>query len=189
MASAFRLTVSGLTTTYVTRVEPLGVRLEAPASVGAMNEPGPAPASLVLPDLVVTLRESNDWYAWRDAFIVDRMGAERTGRLEYLAADLRSVLARLDFTGLGLHSLVAERSPAGEKAGGRMRAAMYCEHLSYSPTASAAPATTDQAPPPPPPPPPTAAPARAGLRPAVPSRVDVIASLAERVAAARSGLG
>jgi hypothetical protein len=112
----------------------------------------------------VTLREAADWYAWRDAFIVAGTGAERTGTLEYLAQDLKQVLARIEFSGLGIHSLVAERAEGDAAGPRRIRVSMYCESLSYgSPVAASSTSSTSIA-----------------DGPTPPSRVDVIAPLASR---------
>jgi hypothetical protein len=157
--SAFRLTVNGLSTTQVSTVGPLVVCQELQTSVAADGTVRLAPASVEIPDLVVTLREADDWYAWRDAFMVQGTGVERTGTLEYLKRDLHTVLAQIDFTGLGIHSLVTERSDEGlHKSARRVRASMYCENLSYSPAAGASHS------------------AAAGA--ALPSRVEVITPLA-----------
>ena len=85
----------------------------------------------------MTLPEAPDWYAWRDAFIVGRTGVERTGTLEYLSPDLRSVVARIEFSGLGIHSLVRERSEEGAERLRRVQASIYCENLSYGPVVAA----------------------------------------------------
>lgn len=157
--SAFRLAVDGLSTTQVSTVGPLVVRQVLQTSVAADGTVRLAPSSVDIPDLVVTLREADDWYAWRDAFMVQGTGAEREGTLEYLKRDLHAVLAQIDFTGLGIHSLVAERSDEGAHKGTRrVRASMYCENLSYSAAAGASHS------------------AAAGA--ALPSRVEVIAPLA-----------
>ena len=164
--SAFRLTVNGLGTTQVSTVGPLVVRQELQSSVAADGTVRLAPASVDISDLVVTLSEADDWYAWRDAFMVQGTGAERIGTLEYLKRDLHGVLAQIDFTGLGLHSLVAERSDEdAHKGARRVQASMYCENLSYRPAAGASHSAAAEA--------------------ALPSRVEVITPLAGRRSFAR----
>jgi hypothetical protein len=158
--SDFQLNVDGLTGSVVSKVDPLVVRQLLTEPLAEDRIPRLTPAGLEIPDLVVTLREAADWYAWRDAFMVDGTGAERGGTLEYVTQDMRTVRARIAFSGLGIHSLVAERIEEGAAGPRRLRAAMYCENLSYGP--------------------PVAAPTTSTEEPAAPSRVEVIAPLASR---------
>jgi hypothetical protein len=168
--SNFQLTIDGLTGSSVTKVDPLVVGQVFTESLTTDRIPLLVPTGLRIPDLVVTLREAADWYAWRDAFMVAGIADERSGTLEYLAQDMKTVLVRIEFRGLGIHSLVAERT--GDAVGGprRMRASMYCENLTYVlPVAGSAPSSAQP--------------------PAPPSRVDVIAPLASRRPFARMKLG
>jgi hypothetical protein len=89
-------------------------------------------AALEIPDLVVTLPEDDHWYDWRDACLDLQAGTERTGILEYAPQSLQNVLARIDFSGLGIHSLVAERTGARRQGRRTVRASMYCESLRYT---------------------------------------------------------
>jgi hypothetical protein len=178
--STARVAGTGQSTTYTTsqRFAPSDFRLRVDtlgSNVGQVDAlvVRQTPAGLEVSDLVVTLPEDDHWYAWRDAFLGrfgPQYGAERTGTLEYLSHGGVTALARIDLTGLGIHSLVAES--AGPRPGDRprMRVSMYCESLRYSVFAS----------------PPTALPEKAGkeivsLTGKVRSRVDVIAPLAERL--------
>ncbi len=129
----FRLHIDDLETKPVSEVGPLVVRqVIGEPMVGEARE-YERPRWLEIGDLVVTLPEADDWYDWRDAFIVRGTGPEareRSGRLEYLSQDGKDVLARIEFSGLGIHSLVRERSEEGAPAVRRVRASMYCGNLS-----------------------------------------------------------
>lgn len=179
--STQRVAGTGQSTTYtaIQRFPPSAFRLRIGtlgSNVGQVDAlvVRQTPAGLGVSDLVVTLPEDDDWYAWRDAFLGPfgpNYGAEMTGTLEYLSQSGTTTLAKIDFTGLGIHSLVAE-SAGGTPSYGppRMRVSMYCESLHYSVSAS----------------PPTALPQKGGkgtisFTGKVRSRVDVIASLAERL--------
>lgn len=133
----FRLKIDGIDASRASQAARLVVRQVLVESVTEGGSVQLAPAGLELPDLVVTLPEAPDWYAWRDAFIVGRTGVERTGTLEYLSPDLRSVVARIEFSGLGIHSLVRERSEEGAERLRRVQASIYCENLSYGPVVAA----------------------------------------------------
>lgn len=176
--SDFRLQIAGLNATNVSSVAPLIVRqVHEEASIG--TRPQAMAIRLEVPDLVVTVPEAADWYAWRDAFIIAGSGTERTGTLEYLNQGTSRAFAHIDFVGLGIYGLVAERAENGVARQRRVRASMYCEQLRYSSAqgaafgaASAQSATTAQ----------PAAPAETAplAQPATPSRVDVIPPLAIR---------
>ena len=128
----FRLTIDGLDATRVSAVGPLVVRQVIREPMLGEQRVYGTPA-LEIPDLVVTLPEAADWYAWRDAFIVGATGPERNGKLEYLSPDRKDVLAWIEFSGLGIHSLVRERSEEGVQGLRQARASMYCGNLSYGP--------------------------------------------------------
>jgi hypothetical protein len=132
--SNFRLAIDGLDTSQINSVGPIVVRqvfLEPTAGEVRVSEALPW---LEVSDLVVTLPEAADWYAWRDAFVGAGTGVERRGTLELVSQDRTSVVARIEFRGLGIHSLVRERieQRAPDIPGGpRVRAAMYCEEVVY----------------------------------------------------------
>ena len=143
---AFKLKVDGLVSSSVSSIGPLVVRqVREESPVDELRSPLAAPMRLEIPDLVVTLREAEDWYAWRDAFIIDRTGPERTGTLEYLATDLTTALARIEFIGLGIHSLVTQRLDERTEGLRRIRASMYCENLSYHGPPAAVASTSGEA--------------------------------------------
>jgi hypothetical protein len=135
--SNFRLTIDGLDCTRVSRIEPLIVRqplVDSP--VGEARTYGPEPSALDIGDLVVTLAESHaqDWYAWHDNFLLKGNNSppfEKTGKLQFLASNLKDVLFELAFKGLGIHGLTTEGQ---QQADGipRLRASMYCEELAFA---------------------------------------------------------
>ena len=171
----FRLDIDGLDTKRVSEVGPLVVRqVIGEPTVGEVRQ-YERPMWLEVQDLVVTLPEAADWYAWRDAVIVGGTGPERSGMLEYLSPDSRNVLARIEFSGLGIHSLVRERSEEGAQATRRVRASMYCERLSFRPIVA--------------PPPAAAAPDAPPKQPTPLSRVHVAVPLTTERALARPDFG
>lgn len=157
-SSDFTLKIPGLDCSHVAEIGPLVV--------------SQTPNGLDVADLVVTLPEDEDWYDWRD----DLLGAthlgyaspfRKTGTLEYISR--QALLARIDFTGLGIHSLVVEPATASAtRSNRRMRVSMFCESLRY--TVVAPPPTADAT---------TKLIEASGG--AIPSRVDAIAPLAARL--------
>jgi hypothetical protein len=166
----FRLQIDGLDATRVSAVSPLVVRQVIAERMPGEQRVYDTPA-LEIPDLVVTLAEAADWYAWRDAFLVGATGPERTGKLEYLSPDRKDALAWIEFSGLGIHSLVRERSEEGAQGIRQVRASMYCGNLSYGPVVAPSPAA--------------AAPDASWERLTPPSRVDVTVPLAREGVLAR----
>ena len=96
------------------------------------------PATLEIPNLVVTMAESHadEFYDWHRSFVIEgRSGQdqEKTGQLEYLSQDLGSVLLTLNFAGLGIFKLTPEKVEAGSENIRRMKAEMYCESIQFKP--------------------------------------------------------
>jgi hypothetical protein len=169
--SNFQLQIDGLDAKRVSEVGSLVVRQVIGEPMVGEERLYEAPRWLEIEDLVATLPEAKDWYAWRDAFLFKGPGPERSGSLEYLSPDTKDVLARLEFSGLGIHSLVRERSETGAEAVRRVRASMYCGSLSFGPAVAPSPAA--------------AAPDGARMRLTPRSRVDVAVPLGPERALAR----
>jgi hypothetical protein len=135
--SSFRLAIYGLDCTHLSRVEPLVVvQAVAETAVGTGRDYEKQPAGLDLPDLVVTLTESSaqSWRAWHQSFVVDGQSgqaAEKSGTLELLAPDLKSVVFTLAFGGLGIYRLASEKVEAGSENVRRVTASMYCESMRF----------------------------------------------------------
>ena len=69
---------------------------------------------------------------WHESFVIDGKNStdqERTGRLQYLSQDLKTVLLTVNFTGLGIFKLTPEKVEAGSENIRRVRAEMYCENI------------------------------------------------------------
>jgi hypothetical protein len=87
-------------------------------------------------NLVVTLPEKSvqSFRDWFDDFVVKGNAGseqEKTGSLEFLAADLKTWLFRLDFMGLGILSLAPVEATTADRIR-RMRAEMYVEEIAFS---------------------------------------------------------
>jgi len=170
LVSNFQLQIEGLDANPVSTIGPLVVRQALTESIVGAGNVTLTSVGLELPDLVVTLRRAKDWEAWAESFIVKGSATERNGTLDYLSADRKTVLASIGLSGLGIHSLVRERSEAGDSRLQRVRASIYCEGLSYAVPVAVPPA----------------APGSGSGSGFAPSRVDVIESLAARRGSSRS---
>jgi hypothetical protein len=133
----FRLDIPGLETRRVTRVEPFVVKLALEEqSIGELRDPARGAAKLLVPDLVVTLSEIDaaSWFAWHEDFVVNGNcgpDRERSGTLQLLSTDLKTVVAELSFNGLGIYSLTTSSATTPE-ASPTVRAAMYCESVAVA---------------------------------------------------------
>jgi phage tail-like protein len=104
--------------------------------VGELRDYEKEPASLEIPNLVLTLPDSHadEFYKWHESFVIsgrNDQSQERSGTLEYLTSDLKTVLFTLTFTGLGIFRLTPEKVEAGSDNIRRVRAEMYCEDISF----------------------------------------------------------
>lgn len=148
LPSNFRLRIDGLekATSRVNKIEALTVKQKvATESVGETRDYAIEPATLEIPNLVVTFseHEADAWYDWANSFIIQgENGAdkEKSGTLEFLAPNLKEVLFSLSLRGLGIFKLAPEKMEAGNEQIRRVKAEMYVEEMAMSlPVASALP--------------------------------------------------
>lgn len=130
----FRLRMEGLdeAAQRVSKIEALVIKqrvVEDP--VGEHREPQLQPTFIELPNLVITLAEAHaePLYAWHDDFVVAGNAGdeqEKSGTLEYLTPDMKTVLFSITFRNLGIFKAAPE---AGAESIRRVKAEMYCEDL------------------------------------------------------------
>jgi hypothetical protein len=140
-ARNFRLAVDGVDTAHINKVEALTIKQKV-VEYRDGTQPGlvrKVPGELELPNLAVQVpdRFADSWFDWHESFVVQGnadAGHEKTGRLEYLAEDLKEVLFTLDFHGLGIF----KAEPDGESTDGdqppKDKAEMYVDAVSLSST-------------------------------------------------------
>jgi T4-like virus tail tube protein gp19 len=134
----FKLAIDGLVCTAVNRIEPLviGVAIvENP--VGELRDYEKEPAHLEVPDLVVTLSESQaeTFFNWHEDFLIKGNNGEdreKSGTLQLMTPNLRETLFTLSFSGLGIYKLARAEQAAGSDAIRRVTASMYCQTISFS---------------------------------------------------------
>jgi hypothetical protein len=131
LASNFRLTLGDLPTKRVTKVDSVTVRQARELD----DETRPrSPQRPDVSDLAVTLAESDakafdDWF---DEFAIHgRSDDQRDGSLEFLAADLKSVLFTLTLSRTGLTRVRRLGADSGRAAVARVRAEVYCEQVAF----------------------------------------------------------
>jgi tail tube protein gp19 len=132
----FRLKIDGLeeACSKVKKVEALTIKQKVTENpVGEMRDYNKEPASLEVPNLVITLPESQaeDFYKWYENASKGTSAELKNGTLEYQAAD-KSPLVMLTFKNLGIFKLTPGPTSASSK---QVTVEMYCEQmtLNYSP--------------------------------------------------------
>jgi len=135
--SNFRLSIDGLDTTRVTKIEALTVKLPR-ISFGdcrLCDDLPPGPTKIDFPHVVVTIREPADQvYDWFEAFVIQGNNddsSEKGGTLEYLSPDLKTTLFTLKFRNLGIFEVMPVMVDAGGSALPQLLAAMYCEKMEF----------------------------------------------------------
>jgi len=103
-------------------------------AVGEMRTYQKEAVGVEVPNLVITLAESHaqGFYDWHHQMVIDgKCGEEneKTGTLEYLAADTTTVLVRCHFAHLGIFKVTPDKVEAGGEGVRRVKAEMYCEEM------------------------------------------------------------
>jgi hypothetical protein len=139
LSSNFRLSIPGCEEACkrVSRIDAFSIKqqiLEYPPS--ELRDYQKEPGNLEIPNLVITMAESHadEFYDWHKSFVIDgRNGQdqEKTGQLDYVSQDLSSTLFTLNFQGLGIFKLTAEKVEAGSENIRRVKAEMYCESMTF----------------------------------------------------------
>ncbi len=143
LPSNFRLKIDGLDCSHVNKIEGLTVKVHyAENLVGESRDYQREPTYLEVPNLVVTLAASSaqDFYNWHEDFVIKGNNGEdkeRSGSLDYLSPDVKTVLFGLKFKHLGIYKLSEEKAEGSSDAIRRVRAEMYCEQIEFSPPSGA----------------------------------------------------
>ncbi|HYG59813.1 MAG TPA: phage tail protein [Symbiobacteriaceae bacterium] len=137
LPSNFRLRIDGLesATARVNKIDALVIKQKVTENpVGESRDYQQEPAYLEVPNLVITLAESDSdpLYDWFNASVIQGNNTERSGTLEYLSADMREVLFRVNFQGLGIFKLAPDKMEAGADQIRRVKAEMYCEDIRFT---------------------------------------------------------
>lgn len=129
----FKLEIDGLDCKKVSKVDAFTFRQSVTeSSVRERRIATKEPTSMETPNLRITLAESasQTWTAWFDDFVVKGQSGdenEKSGKLSFLAADLKTVLAEIRFFNLGIFRLEPEPQAVDAQAVARIRAELYSE--------------------------------------------------------------
>jgi hypothetical protein len=130
----FSLTIPGLETKRVSRIEPLSISTKlTPDQIGVVRETTTQPGKLGWGFLTVTFSAADapSWMAWRDDFLIkgnNTSAAEKSLVLTLLSSDLTTRLLELNGSGVGLVTL--RRLPATGDLAAKYQAELYVEQWS-----------------------------------------------------------
>ena len=142
LESSFRLSIDGLNTTRVSKVEAMTVRLPLISGSGGTEfclrcqDFVPInPTRVDFPNVVISLADDAkavSVYDWFDDFVISGNNddsREKNGTLEFLTPDQKSTLFTIKFKNLGIFELMplVDESTAAT----RLMAAMYCESMEF----------------------------------------------------------
>jgi hypothetical protein len=134
----FRLSIPGLDTSKVNKVEALVAKLKVVEnSVGETRDYLKEPAHLEIPNLVIEMSESNaqstvDWF--NDFLVKGNNGQDREkfATLEILDPTMKTALMTINLNNLGIFKLEPLKTEANKDAILRIRASMYCETMQFN---------------------------------------------------------
>ncbi len=138
MASMFRLSIDGLDTTHVTKIEAIDVKMKVGTdSLGVAREVSKLPPNLELPDLVFYVSESHaDSIAkWHEDFVVkgnNGQDKEKNGKLDVLNASGQAIYT-IELQHLGITHFTAEPLASSDDAMRTVRVVMYVEQMKFTP--------------------------------------------------------
>lgn len=136
LSANFRFTVDGLgrACSRVSKIEALTVKQKnVEFAEGGQATRRWIPDKLELPNLKFTLPDSaaQPFYDWHEQTLAGQAGAQtkRSGRLDYLAPDLKTVLVSLSFAGVGIFKAASEAAENNSDAVRRVTFECYLENL------------------------------------------------------------
>jgi len=133
----FLLTIDGVDCTKVSRIDGFTVERQIDVVVDDAGQPAVHVGLVAFPNLRIVLGSAAvaTWSAWYEDFVIrghNDAAFEKTGSIRLLAADMQTVLIRLDLFGLGIFRLVPLWSDKGPDVVPRYEADLYCQHMTLS---------------------------------------------------------
>lgn len=145
LPSNFRLTIDGMgdATKKVNKIEALVIKQKVTENaVGEEADFQQEPTSVEIPNLVITLAEADSqaFYDWHENFVIKGNNAddkEKTGKLEYLSTDLKTVLFTIEFANIGIFKVDSAKPESSKDKVTRVKAEMYVEAMQLDYTSAA----------------------------------------------------
>jgi len=142
VSANFRLTIAGLDTTKVNKIDALVIKQAAAKdTVGPGRDSVQIPFQQEISNLVITFAEvsAQTFRNWYGDFVIKGINgdtAEKNGTLQYLSPNLQETYFTLTFRNIGIFRLAPEKVGAGSETTRRLKAAMYVEDMKFDYTAS-----------------------------------------------------
>lgn len=141
LASNFRLNIQGLeqTTQRASKIEAFGFKQSIVVQQGGQSKvPQVSPGQADFTNLVVFVSDAyaGPLYAWFDDFVVkgnNSAAKERPGVLEFLSVDMKTSIANVQLSGLGVFKVSSDSSPVGVEKARRTKVEMYCQRMTFNP--------------------------------------------------------
>ena len=143
LTSSFRLRIGGMDCTRVSKIEALTIKQKnVDNPCGEVRDAQCEPATLEIPNLVITLPEANapEFFKWHQSFVIDGVnsdGEEHTGTLEFLTADKKDTLFTITFEHLGIFKISPDSNESGSEKVRNVKVEMYCENMKFDYAANA----------------------------------------------------
>lgn len=137
LPSFFRLKIDGMKAERASKIDALVIKQKVVEnSIGEELVFEKEPSQIDFPNLVITVPEvdAQPWYDWHKSFVIDGKsdpGQEKTGSLEYLAADRKTVLFTLSFYQLGIIKFQPDKLESGADKLRYVKIEMYTERIDF----------------------------------------------------------
>jgi phage tail-like protein len=129
----FRLTIDGLDTTKVAKVDAFTVKQTAITDdIGDARDYLKEPGKLEFANLKISISEvmAQTWYDWHENFVIkgnNDENQEKNGVLEFLSPNRQDVLLTIKLFNLGIFKITTAKSEANQDQIKRVDAELYCE--------------------------------------------------------------
>ncbi|HET7700516.1 MAG TPA: phage tail protein [Candidatus Limnocylindria bacterium] len=137
LPSNFRLEIDGLDCTKVNKIDSFTVKQTvATDDIGETRDYLREPGKLEFPNLKITLAQasSQSWFDWFEEFVIKGNNVdsdEKSGRLVFLSADLKTELARITFFNMGIFK-ISQPSQSSSDTIPRVTAELYVERMEFT---------------------------------------------------------
>jgi len=138
LSGNFKLTIDGVNTTRVSKVEALTIKLPFKNQGECFRcEDIPAPSPIDFPNVFMTLSQTGaeSIEQWFQSFVIsgeNDESKEKSGELTFLTPDLQTPLFTVKFNHLGIFELAPAIGASSTDSIQRLVASMYCEWMEFS---------------------------------------------------------
>jgi hypothetical protein len=139
IASNFRLELPAIDTKFVAKIDAFTIKQSIiTGNVGDVRIPVREPGRLEFPNLKIAIAQASlpTWAAWFDDFVIKGNNStdyEKSGRIVFLASDLKTELAEIKLFGVGIYRLDPDpEDPSSADKIARFTAELYVERMEFN---------------------------------------------------------